>query len=75
MTPTHPKATPSVSAPSDAQRYYDVLKRIARGYRSAESILRRPEAGLDARENLEYAYDNIQHEANVAIRGKRRPKE
>ena len=59
---------------SNEQRYYDALKRIARGYRSGESLLKRGDAGLGGVESLEYAYDNLQHEAKIAIRGRRRPK-
>lgn len=57
------------------QRLYDVVKRIARTYRKSESILARPDAGLDPHECLEYAYDNIQAEAAAAIKGVRRPKQ
>lgn len=57
----------------DAQRYYDALKRIARQYRSAESLLRRGDCGLNGVEALEMAYENIQSEAIAAVRGKRRP--
>lgn len=59
---------------TDAQRYYDTLKRIARTYRRSESILNKPDLGLEPHECLEYAYDNIQAEAEAAINGKRRPK-
>lgn len=55
------------------QRLYDTLKRIAKDYRSAESILRKPDSGLDGPEELEMAYENIQDEAKVAIKGVRRP--
>jgi len=55
------------------QRLYDTLKRIARQYRKSESILARPDVGLDPHECLEYAYDNIQAEAAAAIKGVRRP--
>lgn len=55
------------------QRLYDALKRIAKDYRSAESILRKPDFGLDPSECLEMAYDNIQSEAKAAIKGVKRP--
>lgn len=55
--------------------YFDVLRRIARDYDSAEKILSNSERryGLSGPEGLEMAYDNIQTEAANAIRGKRRP--
>ena len=55
------------------QRLYDTLKRIARGYRKPDSILRRPDFGLDGAECLSMAYENIQCEAANAIKGVRRP--
>lgn len=58
---------------SNERRYYDALKRIARQYRSAESLLRKGDCGLGGVEALEYAYDNIQAEAREAIRNRRRP--
>ena len=61
--------------PSDAQRYYDTLKRITR-YQSPERLVATAERqyGLTPAEALEMAYDNIQTEAQAAIHGKRRPK-
>lgn len=56
------------------QRLYDALKRIAKDYRSAESIIRKPDFGLDGPEELEMAYENIQREAKAAIKGLKRPK-
>ena len=64
----------SLLPPSNEQRYYDALKRIAKAYRTAESLLQKGDAGLTGVEALEYAYDNLQHEASTAIRGRRRPK-
>ena len=55
------------------QRLYDALKRIARDFRTAESILRKPDFGLDATECLEMSYENIQDVAKNAIRGIKRP--
>lgn len=60
--------------PSNEQLYYDVLRHIAKDYRSAESIIRKPDMCLEPIEALEYAYDNIQANAAAAIKGKRRPK-
>jgi hypothetical protein len=47
------------------------LKRIAKGYDSSDKIIRNSEKdyGLDAQEALEYAYDNLQHEAKSCIKG------
>jgi hypothetical protein len=55
------------------QRLYDALKCIAKDYRSAESILRKPDFGLSPDECLEMAYDNIQLCAKAAIKGIKRP--
>lgn len=52
-------------------KLYGALRRIAREYRSSESILKKGDAGLSGEETLEYAYDNIQAEAANAIRGVR----
>jgi hypothetical protein len=61
---------------SDAQRFYDALKRITR-YQSAERLAATSEKqyGLEPQEALEMAYDNIQGEARAALHGKRRPKQ
>ena len=61
---------------SNEQRYFDALKRIA-AYQSPERLLRKSyddwglENGVEA---LEYAYENIQQEAKLAIKNRRRPK-
>jgi hypothetical protein len=60
---------------TNEQRYYDVLKRIARDYRSSKSLLSKGDCGLSGEEALEYAYDNIQGDAAYAIQGRRRPKD
>lgn len=62
---------------SNEQRYYDALIRIGRCYDTAEKVLRNAERryGLDGSEALQMAYENIQGEALIAIRGKRRPKQ
>lgn len=60
---------------SNEQRYYDALARIAKGYQSTSHLRRDSrEWGLDYGDALEMAYENIQGEAEAAIRGKRRPK-
>lgn len=57
------------------QRYYDALKRIA-SYESAQSMRKNAwkDWGLeDDVEALEYAYENMQQEARLAIKGRKRP--
>lgn len=62
--------------PSNEQVYYDRLKRIARGYMTPQQIRRDADgSGLSYVEYLEMSYENIQTEANAAIKGKRRPKQ
>lgn len=61
---------------SNEQKYYDVLKRIAKEYQSSERLLKKSwnDWGLeDGTEALQMAYDNIQQEAKNATKGKRRP--
>ncbi len=69
-------AAPKPKPPSNEQRYFDALKRIARAYDSASIVIRNAEKryGLQGAEALEMAYDNLQAEAASAIHGKRRPK-
>lgn len=55
-------------------KLFAALSRIAKDYRSSQSLLKRGDAGLDGVEALEYAYDNLQWEAKSAIRGVRVPK-
>ena len=58
------------------QRLYDTLKKIARQYMTPAQIARDAERDgrpLDRREYLEMAYENIQGEAERAIKGLRRP--
>jgi len=66
-----------MSRPSNEQRYFDALKRIATAYDSPARIAARAEQryGLTPVEALEMAYDNIQSEARAAVHGKRRPKQ
>lgn len=49
------------------------LRRIVHEYQSSDQLLRSGEKqyGISGGEALEYAYDNIQHEARCAIRGVR----
>lgn len=56
------------------QRLHEALRVIAKDYRKAEAILRKPEFGLDGEECLEMAYDNIQSLAASAIKGIKKPK-
>lgn len=59
----------------DEQRYFDVLKKIARQYQTSDQLRRRAgQYGCSWVEELEMAYENIQQEAERAIRGKRRPR-
>jgi hypothetical protein len=62
---------------SNEQRYYDTLKRIAKSYMTPDQIRRDADRGnlcTDSYEEfLEMAYENIQGEARIAIKGKRRP--
>lgn len=53
-------------------KLYGALKRISQ-YQSPESLRRHAESdyGLDAEEAIEYAYDNVRHEAAAAIKGVR----
>lgn len=54
--------------------YFDVLKRIARGYMTPDQLRRDADnIGLSYEEYLEMSYENIQSEAQRAIKGKRRP--
>lgn len=57
------------------QIYFDALKRIARGYQTPDQLRRYAERdyGVSYEEALEMAYENLQHEAKCAIKGKRRP--
>ncbi|HXE63262.1 MAG TPA: hypothetical protein VN519_06950 [Bryobacteraceae bacterium] len=63
--------------PSNEQLYFDVLKRISRGYQTPDQLRKNAEKdyGIEYDEALEMAYENIQAEAAGAIKGKRRPKE
>lgn len=61
---------------SNEQRYYDALKRIAKGYQTPDQLRRGSERewGLGYTEALEMTFENLQQEAALAIRNKRRPK-
>lgn len=54
-------------------RLFAALRRIAKDYQSAERLMRTGEKqyGCSGTEALEYAYENIQHEASLAIKGVR----
>lgn len=60
--------------PSNEKIYYDALARIARGYDDATKLKNDPQYnGLEYWEVLEMGYDNLQAEAERAIKGKVRP--
>lgn len=60
---------------SNEQLYFDTLRKIARGYQTVNQLRRNGgQYGLDAAEEIEMAYENIQQEAERVIKGKRRPK-
>lgn len=64
----------SVSKESELLKYYDTLKKIARDYQTPTQLRRNEgQYGLSFTEELEMSYENIQQEAQLAIRGKRRP--
>lgn len=57
------------------QRMFDTLKEISKGYMTPKQMRRNAEKsyGIDYEEMLEYAYENIQQLAALAIKGMRRP--
>lgn len=59
-------------------RLYDALKRIARDYQTPDQLRRNAEKefGVSGNEAIEMAYENLQWEAECAIKGLRirRPK-
>lgn len=61
---------------NNEQRYYDALQRIAKDYMTPAQIARDANSGfgIDELEYLQYAYENIQALARLAIKGRRRPK-
>lgn len=64
-------------SPTDSteQRYFDALKRIAKGYQTPDQLRREArDTGLGYEDLLEMAYENLQWEAARTIHGKRRPK-
>ena len=64
-----------LAEPSEAQRYFDALRRIARDFQSSDQLRRRAgQYGLSHKEELEMAYENIQQIAEIAIKGRRRPR-
>lgn len=60
---------------TNEQRYYDALRRIARDYMKPDQLKRSAERlyGLPSEEALEMAYENVLADAEIAIRGRRRP--
>jgi hypothetical protein len=66
----------TVSSPLE-RRLYAALRRIAKDYQTPDQIRSTSERefGLASSEALEYAYENIQHEAAMAIKGLRVAKE
>ena len=59
---------------SDAQLWYDTLKKIARAYMTPAQCLRAADSqGLDPDEMIAMTFENIQIDAERAIKGKRRP--
>lgn len=60
---------------SNERRYFDALRRIARGYQSAAQLRRYAgQYGVSFAEEIELAYENLQQEAANAIRSRRQPK-
>lgn len=57
-------------------RMRTVLLNIAKGYSTLQQLRRNAEReyGLDFEEAIEYAYENIQHEAKIAVSGVREVK-
>lgn len=65
--------------PTNEQRYYDTLKRIAQGYHPSEWFTDEHARwaygeAISGEEALVMAYDNMQADAAAAIFGRRRPK-
>lgn len=61
---------------SDAQLWYDTLKKIARAYMTPAQCHRSAGShGLEPTEMIAMTFENIQIDAERAIKGKRRPKE
>jgi hypothetical protein len=60
---------------AQTQRLYDALHKIARGFLTPDQLRRKAEKeyGLCYAEVLEMAYENMQEEAQRAIKGMRRP--
>lgn len=59
---------------SNELRYFNALKRI-RSYQTSDQLRRRAgQYGCSHLEELEMAYENMQHEAKLAIKGRRMPK-
>lgn len=55
--------------------YYEALRKIAKDYQTSDQLRRRAgQYGCSHIEELEMAYENMQLEAQRAIRGRRRPR-
>ena len=61
---------------SNFNKMHEALRKIAKSYMNSEQIKKDsgPQFGLDYDEALEMAYDNIQNEARIAIKGIRKIK-
>jgi len=59
---------------SNEMRYWKALKRMSK-YMTPAQIRRDSGMGLDYREYLEMAYENLREEAIIAIRRRKPPKE
>ena len=60
---------------SNEQRYFDALKRITKYMTIAQIDLSSSKYyGLEFEECLGYAYENVIHEAKMALGNRRRPK-
>jgi hypothetical protein len=56
-------------------RFYAALVTIAKHYRTSRQVMQQSyRGGLEPAEALEYAYDNLQAEAQAALKGYRAPK-
>jgi hypothetical protein len=56
------------------QRYYDALKRIASGYQTTKQLRRNAgQYGCSFEDEMEMAYENMQEEARIAVKGRKRP--
>lgn len=70
------RAVSNPASPSNEQRYFDALRRIAKGYCTPDQLRRIAEKdyGVSPEEAIEMAYENMQAEAARSIHGRRRPR-